>query len=240
MPHISRVELRAERFPTRACYPFRLALLQQTAAVDLSVPVTFFVGENGTGKSTLLEAIARKCGVPIWEYAEGGRVEHNRYEHALCDYLDVAWTGDRVPGSYFSSQTFRQYSLLLDEFASNDPGQLKYFGGHSLMTLSHGQSLMSFFRARYQLPGLYLLDEPETALSPRNQVALARLLHEMAAAGHAQFIVCSHSPILLACPGARLYSFDQAPVAPIAYTETEHYRLYRAFMADPAQYLREE
>lgn len=237
MPHIDRVTLHSERFPTGEQYPFNLPPLRQTAELDLSSPVTFFVGENGAGKSTLLEAMARACAIHIWGEEEGVRLERNPYRQQLHGYLDVHWTGSPVPGSFFAAQIFRKFAQLLDEFASCDPEQLDYFGGRSLMSQSHGQSLMSFFRSRYQLTGLYLLDEPETALSPTSQLALVNLLHEMSAAGHAQFIISTHSPILMACPGARIYNFDRIPIAPIQYEDTEHYRLYKGFMNEPEAYL---
>ena len=118
-------------------------------------------------------------------------------------------------------------------------GQLRYFGGHSLMNLSHGQSLMSYFRSRYRIRGLYFLDEPETALSPKSQLELLAVLTEMSRAGHAQFIIASHSPMLLACPGADIYSFDSAPVSRIRYEDTEHYRVYREFMENRERYLQQ-
>jgi len=123
---------------------------------------------------------------------------------------------------------------------ADNPGQIDYFGGKSLLTQSHGQSIMSFFKARYKIKGLYLLDEPETALSPRSQVELLRLLQEMSAVGHAQFIIATHSPILLACPGSMIYSFDHTPVKAIQYEETEHYQVYKNFMEDPTKYLRKD
>jgi predicted ATPase len=96
---------------------------------------------------------------------------------------------------------------------------------------------MSYFRNRYQIRGLYLVDEPETALSPRTQLEFVRLLKEMGEQGHAQFIVATHSPILLACPGAHIYSFDEIPVRQVTYEETEHYRLYKGFMNHRDEYL---
>jgi predicted ATPase len=96
---------------------------------------------------------------------------------------------------------------------------------------------MSFFRSRYRIKGLYLLDEPETALSPSSQIALVKLIREMSLAGHAQFIIATHSPILLACPEARILSFDSIPVREIAYEDTEHYKVYKAFMEDRHRYL---
>jgi predicted ATPase len=98
---------------------------------------------------------------------------------------------------------------------------------------------MSFFRSRYKIKGLYLLDEPETALSPRTQVELLRLLQEMSGLGHAQFIIATHSPILLSCPNSVIYSFDGTPVKAIRYEDTEHYQIYKNFMKDPKKYLRE-
>jgi predicted ATPase len=96
---------------------------------------------------------------------------------------------------------------------------------------------MSFFRSRYRIKGLYLLDEPETALSPRSELLFVRLIKEMAGQGHAQFVIASHSPILLACPGAQIYSFDEIPAREVPYEETEHYRVYKAFMENREKYL---
>lgn len=235
--HLKAVTLRPEEYPTEEHYPFSLPVFRETKCIPLETPATFFVGENGTGKSTLLEAVATRCGIHIWRDDDRARFEHNPYERKLSQYIAVEWTDGRVPGSFFGSEIFRHFAMILDEWAASDPGQLEYFGGKSLLTQSHGQSLMSFFRARYCLEGLYLLDEPETALSPRSQLCLLKLLHEMGQAGHAQFIIATHSPILLACPGATIYSFDQAPVRSVQYEETDHYRVYEDFMAGPERYL---
>ena len=142
-----------------------------------------------------------------------------------------------MPGSYFSSQIFQDFARYLDEWAHADPGMLEYFGGDSLLTQSHGQSLISFFSSRYKIKGLYFLDEPETALSPRSQIKLLKLLKEMSTDGHAQFIITSHSPILLAFPGAVIYDFDTVPIKPIDYADTEYYQIYREFMNNKDAYL---
>jgi predicted ATPase len=118
-----------------------------------------------------------------------------------------------------------------------DPEMLKYFGGESLVTQSHGQSILSLFRARYKIKGLYFLDEPETALSPKSQLELLSILKEMSEAGHAQFIIATHSPLLLACPGAHIYSFDHIPIKRIGYEETDHYRIYKDFLEDRNKYV---
>jgi len=106
-----------------------------------------------------------------------------------------------------------------------------------MIVIALGQSIMSFFRARYRIKGLYLLDEPETALSPKTQLDLLALLTRMGKAGHAQFIIATHSPILLACPDAGIYSFDHIPVRPVAYEETDHYRIFKDFMENRQRYL---
>jgi len=228
--HLTDIALHADKYPTAEHYPFCLPLFQQTRELHFAAPITLFVGENGTGKSSLLEAIARKCGIHIWQ-EERTRFRHNPYEHALCQFIGVKWRDGGVPGSFFGSGIFQDFARLLDEWAAADPGQLKYFGGKSLMEQSHGQSLMSFFKARYKLRGLYLVDEPETALSPGTQLELLSLLEDAADHGQAQFIIATHSPILLSCPGATLFSFDGPTIAPIAYEDTAHYRVYKDFMA---------
>jgi predicted ATPase len=236
MVHLKEVALLGDRFPTGDYYPFNLDLFRRTPRLVFSSPVSFFVGENGTGKSTLLEAVARKCQIHIWKGIERTRSVKNPHEENLFLYVDAKWSDGAVPGSFFSSQIFHNFAQLLDEWEADNPGQIDYFGGRSLVTQSHGQSLMSFFNARYKIRGLYLLDEPETALSPRSQLRLLRLLSDLGGKGEAQFIIATHSPILLACPGAVLYSFDRVPVTRIRYEETEHYQLYRRFMENPSSY----
>ena len=193
-------------------------------------PVTLFAGENGSGKSTLLQAIALACGIHIWQETGRTRYNYNLYEDRLGEYLTVLWKDGRVPGSFFGSDSFRHFRQVLDEWSAADPGQLNYFGGKSLMTQSHGESLMSFFTARYQIKGLYLLDEPETALSPGNQIRLLELLTRASDAGYGQFIIATHSPILLACPHAVIYNFNHTPIQPIRYEDTDHYQIYKKFL----------
>lgn len=229
--HLHRITVRPDRYPTRDRYPFNLEIFHSGISLGFSSPVVFFAGENGTGKSTLLRAICRACGIYIWQVKERPRLRPNPLEDLLYRAVDVGWSNGSVPGSFFGSEIFRHFAELLDEWAAADPGQLKYFGGESLITQSHGQSLMSYFRSRYRIRGVYFADEPETALSPKSQLELLRLLTELARAGHAQFIMATHSPILLACPGAEIYSFDSVPIRRIAYEETSHYRVYRDFLA---------
>ena len=236
--HLKSVTLYPDNYPTRDHYPFNLPVLNQTPRITFDAPVTLFVGENGTGKSTLLEALAHRCGIHIWRYEEHARRPTNPYKDQLQNHVAVEWAEGRVPGSFFGSAIFQHFAEILDEWAATDPGQLAYFGGRSLTTLSHGQSLMSFFRARYQIKGLYLLDEPETALSPKSQIELLRIVGEASRAGHAQFIIATHSPILLACPGATIYSFDCVSVQSVCYEQTDHYQIYASFLRDKNTYLK--
>lgn len=238
--HLQSVHLDPRNYPTRECYPFTLPVFQNNLTIDLKSPVTIFVGENGCGKSTLLEALAHLCGIHIWRGAQRPRLTYNPYEERFSDYLSIAWTESKVPGFFFGASIFRHFAQVLDEWAATDPGQLAYFGGRSLTTLSHGQSLMAFFRNRCRSKGLFLLDEPETALSPRSQIELLRILGQAGKSNQAQFIVATHSPLLLACPGAALYSFGETSVGRIAYQETDHYRIYKQFMSDPETYLGRE
>ena len=237
MLHLNGVRLLSDQYPTRDYYPFNLDVLQQTQRLTFHSHVTFFTGENGSGKSTLLEALAQRCNIHIWRGIERTRATVNPYEEWLHLYIKVEWTDGPVEGSFFSSQIFRNFAQLLDEWEADNPGQIDYFGGKSLLTQSHGQSLMSFFKARYKIKGLYLLDEPETALSPKSQIELLKLLRDMSALGHAQFIVATHSPILLACPGSVIYSFDHAPVETVRYENTAYYQIYKGFLENPVRYL---
>jgi len=228
--HLTEIRINHHRFPTREYYPFSLPVIQQTKKIELSAPLTFFVGENGSGKSTVLDAVAHHCRIYIWQGDTRTRSVFNPYEGALYRCLSVSWRNGIVPGSFFSAELFKNFSRIVDEWAATDPGVLEYFGGTSLMTQSHGQSIMSFFKARFSRTGLYLLDEPEAALSPKTQLALRDVLTAAAASGKAQFLIATHSPILLSCPGAVIYSFDHIPVQRVPYKDTDHFKIYRDFM----------
>jgi len=227
--HLKKVRLFPEVYPVRDRYPFSLDIFNKTRSLEFSSPVTFFTGENGTGKSTLLEAIARRCSIHIWQNTDRRRFEQNPYEEEFYRFIDIEWTNGIVQGSFFASAIFHDFARFLDEWASASPEILNYFGGKSLMTQSHGQSLMSYFRSRFKIKGLYFLDEPETALSPKRQIELIGLLQDTGKAGHAQFIIATHSPIILSCPGATIYSFDHVPARRVVYEETELYKVYKEF-----------
>jgi predicted ATPase len=238
--YLVRVRIHGENYPTGRCYPFNVPTLKTTAELRFSRPVVFFVGENGSGKSTLLEAIARKCGIPLWDKPRRHVAHHNPYETRLADYISITWANGTVPGSLFRAETFRDFADFLDDVALCDPGRLKYHGGRILNTLSHGEAILTYFSGRYHLTGLYLLDEPESALSPSSQVRFLKMLRRLEVEGHAQFIIATHSPILLAYPGAQIFSFDSPRIREVDYEDTPHYRLYKQFFTDRSAVLKPE
>lgn len=235
--HINKVTFRSAEYPTAEAYPFSLEVLRKTPEITFGEPVTFFVGENGAGKTTVLKSICLSCGIHIWQDEERKRYDYNPYEGELYKYIKIEWRNGSVPGSYYSSQIFQDFTKFLDDWAIATPDILDYFGGSSLMTKSHGQSLMAYFRSRYTREGIYFLDEPEAALSPKNQLLLLELLGECTRRGDAQFIIATQSPILLACPGARIYSFDHVPLKAVGYEDTEHFRIYHDFLNNRGKYL---
>jgi predicted ATPase len=235
--HLTQVRIHSQDYPTQRCYPFDIPVLNQTPQLTFKKPVVFFVGENGSGKSTLLEAITKKCDIHIWDKPRRHVAHDNPYETRLADYVTVTWANGRVPGSLFRAETFRDFADFLDDVALCDPGRLQYHGGHLLNTLSHGEAILSYFGGRYHIKGLYLLDEPEAAFSPTSQVEFLKLLRRLEGGGHAQFIMATHSPILLAYPGAQIFSFDSSRVEEITYEDTAHYRLYKQFFTDRRAFL---
>jgi predicted ATPase len=235
--HLIKVRINRESYPTDRLYPFNVPILRETSELTFRKSVVFFVGENGSGKSTLLDAITRKCGIYIWDKPRRHLAHNNPYETRLADYLTVTWTNGSVPGSLFRAETFRDFADFLDDVALCDPGRLKYHGGRILNTLSHGEAILSYFSGRYHIKGIYFLDEPEAAFSPSSQVKFLKLLQRLEAGGHAQFIMATHSPILLAYPGAQIFSFDSSRIEEVEYEDTMHYRLYKQFFTDRSVFL---
>jgi predicted ATPase len=232
--HLTRIRIESDRFPTRRIYPFNITSLGQTQELVLRKPVVFFLGENGSGKSTLLDAITRSCGIHVWDKPRRHLAHNNPFETRLSDYVSIDWANGRVPGSVFRAETFRDFSDFLDDVALCDPGRLEYHGGEILNTLSHGQGFLSYFGGRFRLKGLYLLDEPESALSPTSQVEFVRMLQDLEAEGHAQFVIATHSPILLSYPDAQIFGFDSQRIEEVAYKDTSHYQVYQQFFSDPS------
>jgi len=217
-------------------YIFDLPVVKNLKELQLRQKVTFFVGENGTGKSTLLEALAICCGFN----AEGGSKNFNfasQETHSdLYRYLTVA-KGIKKPGDGFflRAESFYNVATEIDRLDKIDP-LFKSYGGKSLHRQSHGESFMSLMLNRFSGNGLYILDEPEAALSPSRQLALLSQINELVKK-NSQFIIATHSPILLAYPEADIYVLQEASIALTPYEETEHYILTKEFLDNPKRML---
>ncbi|MBN1249060.1 MAG: AAA family ATPase [Anaerolineae bacterium] len=235
--YIKQVKLYSDHYPTSQYYPFNVPILRTTSQLTFRSPVTFFVGENGSGKSTLLEAITKRAGVHVWEMPKRHKGHKNPYETRLADFIEIEWADVPVAGSLFRAETFHRLADFLDDVATCDPGRLKYHGGRILNTLSHGEGMLTYFRGRYDRPGLYFLDEPEAALSPASEVKFLKVLETLSVQQQVQFIIATHSPILLALRNAQIYSFDGPCIQEVSYEDTEHYRVYRQFFMDRAAVL---
>ncbi|RAP73865.1 AAA family ATPase [Paenibacillus montanisoli] len=214
-------------------YPFSVPALQQMKSLAFETNVTFFVGENGSGKSTLLEAIAYQCG---FNTAGGGR--NNAYDvdashSGLGEYIRLSWMPKITNGFFMRAETFYHFASHLDTM----PGSLQYYGGRSLHKQSHGEAFLSLFNNRFGKRAIYLLDEPEAALSPARQLALLRIIKDLE--HEAQFIIATHSPILLGYPDARILNFDEQPVEEIRYEDTLHYIVTRRFLENREKVLDE-
>ncbi|QNL45562.1 AAA family ATPase [Oscillibacter hominis] len=211
--------------------------LMEGHVLSFDRPVTFFVGENGTGKSTLLEAIAVSCGFN----AEGGtrnfRFSTNDTHSVLGEYLTPARRSYPKDGFFLRAESFYNVATNIDQMDAEfsfGPRLIDSYGGVSLHRQSHGESFLALVQNRFRGNGLYLLDEPEAALSPSKLLVLLAEMHRLVEAG-SQFVIATHSPILMAYPGAQLY--EMSSVRPVAYQETEHYQLTRQFLNHPEQML---
>ena len=236
-------------------FPFNIPLIQELKEIKFHQPVTFFVGENGTGKSTLLEAI----GTGIGSIAVGGDdlQKDKTLKHArdLSKQLKFVWQKKTTRGFFLRAEDFfgfakrtSQMTQELEEMASEYEGlarqailkeKAELIGryGDNLDNNSHGESFLKLFQARFVPGGLYLLDEPEAPLSPMRQLSLLSMLKEMVNLD-SQFIIATHSPILMAFPGASILNFDSYPIKEIAYDELDHVSLTKAFLNNPEQFLR--
>ena len=238
---VSRVALNRDKVDSFERYPFNLAAIRSLESLELHPKMTIFVGENGSGKSTLLEAIAVSLGFNpeggSKSFAFGTRASHS----VLHECLRVA-KGFRRPkdGFFLRAESFFNVATeieRLDEEPLGGPPVIDAYGGRSLHEQSHGESFLALLMNRFRGDSIYLLDEPEAALSPQRQLAALSRIHDLIEA-NAQFVIATHSPILMAYPEARIYQFGPDGIAQVAYEDTEHYQVTRNFLVNPARMLR--
>lgn len=244
-------------------YPFNLPLIANFQAIEFHSPITFFVGENGSGKSTLLEAIGAGLDLPAIggdDLRQDATLENAR---ALGKRLKFSWRKKSHRGFFLRAEDFfnfarRMNGMQKDLEAMAESFEKEYTGhalglakaavlsqrralieryGENLDANSHGESFLKLFQSRFVPGGIYLMDEPEAPLSPQRQLSLLSMFKEMVAE-NAQFIIATHSPILMAYPDAKILSFDHHPVREIDYDDVEHVSLTRAFLNNPQSYLR--
>jgi predicted ATPase len=267
MIHLASVELkRPSNVPDGARFPFAVPAVRSLPDLSFHSPVTFFVGENGSGKSTVLEGIAAAAALPAVGSDDFARDRTLDAQRQLGRALRLVWSHRTHRGFFLRAEDFFGFAKRLSKMRAEMQERVAEVGeqykdrsayarglaaGPALASLadmerrygvdldanSHGQSFLKLFGSRLVPGGLYLLDEPETPLSPQSQLALIAMIHDMVER-EAQFVIATHSPILLAFPGSRIYSFDHLPVAEVAYDDLEHVNLTRSFLNDPGRYLR--
>lgn len=224
-PYLARASINPDAEIDYATFPFSIPAVREIGSINFHPSVTFFVGENGSGKSTVLEGIAMALGFG----AEGGsknvRFRSSGSTSSLHENLRLVRGVPAPRDEYFlRAESFFNVASYMDETA-----YLKGYGNKSLHAQSHGESFMAVLLNKLQGNGLYLLDEPEAALSPSRQLAALRAIHQLAE-DHTQFIIATHSPILLAYPDATIYRFDATGISAVAYEDTEPYAITKDFL----------
>jgi predicted ATPase len=225
-------------------YPFSIPSVRHLDELDLDPKVSFLVGENGSGKSTLIEAIAVAAGFN----AEGGTKNFGfatrRSESDLCRFLRLAKNPKRPRDGFFlrAESYFNVATEIerLDEDRSPiaGPPVIDAFGGVSLHEQSHGESFLALVRHRFRGNGFYVLDEPEAALSPNRQLSLLALMYDLVERRGSQFLVATHSPILMAYPGATIFRLSSAGIERVAYEDTDHYQITKDFLGNRERYFK--
>ncbi|HLZ00906.1 MAG TPA: AAA family ATPase [Bradyrhizobium sp.] len=228
-PYLKRVWLDPSRIPDRTAYPFCLPFLSDDFSLHFERAITTIVGENGTGKSTLLEGIAALAG---YDEAGGGKgyapVDHSSAIEVmggeLSDVLRASWLPKITNGWFFRAESFFTVARYLDAVGSPYADFLSH---------SHGEGFLRFFEERCQRQGLFIFDEPESALSPARQMEFLKLMRRMDEIGHVQVIMATHSPMLMAYPNATLLRLTKYGLEPTTVEQTDHYKTLREFFDDP-------
>ena len=227
-PYLKRLWLDPAKIIDRTAYPFCLPFLRDEFELSFTSAITIIVGENGTGKSTLLEGIAALAG---YDEAGGGKgympVDHStaveKSGSGLALALRAAWLPRITQGWFFRAETFFSVARYLDAVGSSS----------DFLSHSHGEGFLRFFEERCQRQGIYIFDEPESALSPARQIEFLKLMRRMDEAGHCQVLMATHSPVLMAYPGATLLRLTKYGLEPVRVQDTDHFKALREFCNDP-------
>jgi predicted ATPase len=239
-PYLKRISLDSARISNPDAYPFCLPFLEKDFALEFDRAVTIIVGENGTGKSTLLEGIAVLAG---YDEAGGGKgyrpVDHSQAIEAMGGTLSTALRASWLPkitnGWFFKAESFFSVARYLDDAAMTSGGAPPDFLSHS-----HGEGFLRFFEERCQRQGIFIFDEPESALSPTRQIELLKLMRRMDRSRICQIIMATHSPILMAYPNAQLLRLSKSGLERTSVEQTDHFRLMRDFCSAPAAFIEEK
>ncbi|TDU72773.1 putative ATPase [Prosthecobacter fusiformis] len=225
--YLHTVRLERGEVPGFSEYPFNIPAVRHLDSLPLHPKVTFFVGENGSGKSTLLEAIAEKLGFSMEGGTKNTNMAMHEYRCALTSKITLSRTHLRpMDGFFLRAESYYNFATLIDELGTWS------YGGKSLHEQSHGESFFATMIHRMGGHGIYLFDEPEAALSPQRQMSLLVRMHDLID-DFSQFIIATHSPILMAYPDAWIYQFSEDGIQRIAYEDTDHFQITSRFMRDP-------
>jgi predicted ATPase len=238
----TEVVLRRDHVPDWEHFPFSVPAVAALDRLPLNPQITFLIGENGSGKSTIVEALAVRLGHSEIGGSKDQDFDRRDPDGGLHDFLTVLRNPQRKPRDQFfmRAETVYDFTGMIEREQRDHQGygrDFRAYGGISLNQRSHGEAFMAIVQNRFRSNSFFLLDEPEAALSPLRQMTLLAEMHKLIQSG-CQFVVATHSPILMAYPGATIYELTAEGIAEVAYKETEHYRLTKAFLDSPASFLR--
>src|SRR5579871_2608776 len=239
-PYLKRIWIDPERIPDREAYPFCLPFLHDDFSLSFDRAITIIAGENGSGKSTLLEALAVMAGFDESGGGKGHRPDDRSFAleeggGELTVALRASWVPKVTHGFFFRAETFFSIARYLDRAAQESP-----MGGGpppDFLSFSHGEGFIRFFEERCQRQGIFIFDEPESALSPKRQMEFLKLVHRMDKSERCQVIMATHSPVLMAYPNATLLQFTKSGLEATSVEQTDHYKALQEFFYDPRRFV---